>query len=176
MSILVFLWPHPPISFPAHSVGEFPVPLALAAFNLCRSMGGLSEGCEVIPHRGFNWHFGKSCPEPLFMRSMAIRMPSLENVRLDLCLYSCWVHFFFFFNLELREQFASLETNSLFLTSVANIYFPTSRGSSQPRDGTQVSHIAGRFFTSWATGKPEQFINYKYLLCLCCLEEIKSIR
>ena len=26
-----------------------------------------------------------------------------------------------------------------------------SRGSSQPRDGTQVSHIAGRFFTSWAT-------------------------
>ena len=29
-----------------------------------------------------------------------------------------------------------------------------SRGSSQPRDGTQVSRIAGRFFTSWATGKP----------------------
>ena len=29
-----------------------------------------------------------------------------------------------------------------------------SRGSSQPRDGNQVSHIAGKFFTSWATGKP----------------------
>ena len=28
---------------------------------------------------------------------------------------------------------------------------PFSRGSSQPRDGTQVSHIAGRFFTVWAT-------------------------
>ena len=28
---------------------------------------------------------------------------------------------------------------------------PFSRGSSQPRDRTQVSHIAGRFFTSWAT-------------------------
>ena len=28
---------------------------------------------------------------------------------------------------------------------------PFSRGSSQPRDQTQVSHIAGRFFTSWAT-------------------------
>ena len=25
------------------------------------------------------------------------------------------------------------------------------QGSSQPRDWTQVSHIAGRFFTSWAT-------------------------
>ena len=28
---------------------------------------------------------------------------------------------------------------------------PFSTGSSQPRDRTQVSHIAGRFFTSWAT-------------------------
>ena len=28
---------------------------------------------------------------------------------------------------------------------------PFSRGSSQPRDRTQVSHIAGRFFTIWAT-------------------------
>ena len=28
---------------------------------------------------------------------------------------------------------------------------PFSRGSSQSRDGTQVSGIAGRFFTSWAT-------------------------
>ena len=29
--------------------------------------------------------------------------------------------------------------------------FPSSRWSSQLRDQTQVSHIAGRFFTSWAT-------------------------
>ena len=28
---------------------------------------------------------------------------------------------------------------------------PFSRGASQPRDGMQVSHIAGRFFTNWAT-------------------------
>ena len=31
------------------------------------------------------------------------------------------------------------------------VAFPFSRGSSQPREQTQVSHIAGRFFTSWAT-------------------------
>ena len=31
------------------------------------------------------------------------------------------------------------------------IAVPFSRRSSQPRDQTQVSHIAGRFFTSWAT-------------------------
>ena len=31
------------------------------------------------------------------------------------------------------------------------VAFPFSRGSSQPRDQTQVSHIAGGFLTSWAT-------------------------
>ena len=31
------------------------------------------------------------------------------------------------------------------------VAFPFSRGSSQSRDQTQVSRIAGRFFTSWAT-------------------------
>ena len=31
------------------------------------------------------------------------------------------------------------------------VTFPFSRGSSQPLDWTQVSHIASRFFTSWAT-------------------------
>ena len=32
---------------------------------------------------------------------------------------------------------------------------PFSRESSQPRDWTQVSRIAGGFFTSWAQGKPK---------------------
>ena len=32
---------------------------------------------------------------------------------------------------------------------------PFSRGSSQPRDWTQVSYVAGGFFTSWAAGKPK---------------------
>ena len=31
------------------------------------------------------------------------------------------------------------------------VAFPFSRGSSQTRDQVQVSHIAGGFFTSWAT-------------------------
>ena len=35
--------------------------------------------------------------------------------------------------------------------------FPFSRGSSQPRDRTQVSRIAGRFFTSWATGEAREY-------------------
>ena len=31
------------------------------------------------------------------------------------------------------------------------VAMPSSRGSSQPRDWSQVSYIAGRFFTVWAT-------------------------
>ena len=31
------------------------------------------------------------------------------------------------------------------------------RGSSQPRDRTQVSHIAGEFFTSWATREVQEY-------------------
>ena len=36
------------------------------------------------------------------------------------------------------------------------VAFPFSRGSSQPRDQTQVSHIAGRFFTAEPQGKPKK--------------------
>ena len=37
------------------------------------------------------------------------------------------------------------------------VAFPFSRGSSQPRDQTQVSHIAGGFFTSWATMEAQKW-------------------
>ena len=37
--------------------------------------------------------------------------------------------------------------------------FPFSRGSSQLRDRTQGSHIAGRFFTIWATREALQYLN-----------------
>ena len=37
------------------------------------------------------------------------------------------------------------------------VTFSFSRGSSQPRDRTQVSHIAGRFFTSWATWEAQEY-------------------
>ena len=36
-----------------------------------------------------------------------------------------------------------------------------SRGSSQPRDQTQVSHIAGKHFTIWATREAQQGIKKK---------------
>ena len=41
---------------------------------------------------------------------------------------------------------------------------PFSRGSSQLRDWTQVSHIAGRFFTRWATREAQYVYIYA---CIC---------
>ena len=35
--------------------------------------------------------------------------------------------------------------------------FPFSRESSQPRDQTQVSHIVGTFFTSWAAREAPKY-------------------
>ena len=37
------------------------------------------------------------------------------------------------------------------------VAFTSSRGSSQPRDGTHVSCIPGGFFTVWATGEPPEW-------------------
>jgi len=37
------------------------------------------------------------------------------------------------------------------------VAFSFSRGSSQPRDQTQDSHIAGSFFTSWASKEGQEY-------------------
>ena len=41
------------------------------------------------------------------------------------------------------------------------VAFPFSRGSSQPRDWTQVSYIGGEFFISWAT-REAHFMAYRW--------------
>ena len=42
------------------------------------------------------------------------------------------------------------------------VAFPFSRGSSQPRDQTQVSFLAGRFFINWAYGeRHSKLVNVK---------------
>ena len=43
------------------------------------------------------------------------------------------------------------------------VAMPFSRGSSQPRDWTQVSWIAGRFFTIWATRETVYIKTYIFL-------------
>ena len=58
------------------------------------------------------------------------------------------------------------------------VAIPFSGGSSQPRDQTQISCIAGRFFIVWATGEavlkhPSILLSYKllssFVLSLCVL-------
>ena len=44
------------------------------------------------------------------------------------------------------------------------VAFPFSRGSSQPRDQTQVSHIAGGYFTSWATREAPQDSEVQFIM------------
>ena len=48
-------------------------------------------------------------------------------------------------------EWVAMNTGGRMLELVA---MPTYRGSSQPRDWTQVSHMAGRFPTIWALRKP----------------------
>ena len=38
-----------------------------------------------------------------------------------------------------------------------SVDFPFSRGSSQPRDRTQLSHVAGGFFTIWAAKEAQEY-------------------
>ena len=61
---------------------------------------------------------------------------------------------FFFFNLSVMSH--SLGPHGLYSPwnspgQNTGVEIPFSRGSSQPRDQTQVSYIAGRFLTNWAT-------------------------
>ena len=50
-----------------------------------------------------------------------------------------------------------------------------SRGSSRPRDRTQVSHIAGRRFTLWAISEA-LFFSYTFLkACMCTRENVTFI-
>ena len=65
-----------------------------------------------------------------------------------------------FRSIRSESESRSVMSDSLLLHGLYNpwkarilewVAFPFSRGSSQPRDWTQVSHIAGGFSTSWAT-------------------------
>ena len=46
------------------------------------------------------------------------------------------------------------------------VAFTFSRGSSQPRDRTQVSCIAGRFFTTWVTRETQECLNYRTIVLI----------
>ena len=54
---------------------------------------------------------------------------------------------------------------------------PFSKGSSQTRDQTQISHIAGKFFPSWATREVQNWKgNGKPVHCSCLENTMNSIK
>ena len=64
-------------------------------------------------------------------------------------------------SLSCAQPFVTHRTISVHVILQARILewvtFPFFRGSSQPRDRTQVSRIAGGFFTSWATREAQEY-------------------
>ena len=54
------------------------------------------------------------------------------------------------------------------------VAIPFSRGSSQPRDWTQVSHIAGGFLTSWATREAQEYWANRGVGAFCTTREVKE--
>ena len=94
----------------------------------------------------------KSCltlAENMPSTSLFVILSNLSNLCLGLPLY-------------LESESCSIVSSSLWPHGIYSpwnspgqilewVAFPFSRGSSQPRDQTQVSHIAGGFFTSWVT-------------------------
>ena len=60
----------------------------------------------------------------------------------------CQVLFSFY---QVYLQSSLKEARILQARILEGVAVPFSRGSSQPRDRTQVSQTAGGFFTSWAT-------------------------
>ena len=57
------------------------------------------------------------------------------------------------------------------------VAIPFSRGSSQPRDWTWVSCIAGRFFTIWATREAQALGELRIFACFvqCCILSVHHI-
>ena len=58
--------------------------------------------------------------------------------------------FFFFF---IFTEFSQIPTSFCYFS----VSSPFCRGFSQPRDQTEVSHIAGGFFTSWTTREAQEY-------------------
>ena len=54
------------------------------------------------------------------------------------------------------------------------VAIPFSRGSSQPRDRTQVSRIAGGFLTSWATREAQEHWANRGVGAFCTAGEVKE--
>ena len=59
--------------------------------------------------------------------------------------------------MKVAQLCQTLRSHGLLAKILEWVAFPFSMGSSQPRDWTQVSHIADRFFASWAIREDQEY-------------------
>ena len=109
----------------------------------------LSYGVDIL-----NSNFTCSLSQSIQFDFSSVQFPFI-------CFFFFFSVMFLFFHCKTMSEWKLLSHVWLFMTLwiikstvfqariLQWVAFPFSKGSSQPGDRTQVSHIAGRFFTSW---------------------------
>ena len=87
-----------------------------------------------------------------------------QQILLHVCVYELLSRVWLFATPWTVAHQASLSMGFSRQRILEGIAVPFSRGTSQPKDRTLVSCIAGRFFTIWATGKSVCFTMFLHLL------------
>ena len=103
-----------------------------------------TNGCKPKSWPEECWHMTTS-------RRLSIFWSVMKNGWLKLVEPWAWA--------ESENESCSVMSNSLWLQVriLEWVAFPFSRGSSQPGNWTQVSRTAGRFSTTWATRKAQEY-------------------
>ena len=99
-------------------------------------VGGRHKSTHNVHY--WNWQFSFSKP------------PNPDSLCVHVRVLSCVILGQLFATLWTVAHQASLSLGMLQARILEWVAVPSSRGSSQPRDRTQVSHTVGGFFTSWA--------------------------
>ena len=109
-----------------------------------------------------------------YMLFFSVWLISLSIMPSSSICYHKWQYFIHIYGWKWKSESRSVVSDSLWPHELYIYYsvhgilqvrilewvaFPFSRGSSQTRNQTQISHIAGRFFTSWATRKAQEYWN-----------------
>ena len=134
---LGFIWPSFPNQWNSSGTRN---PKASFSSLSCREQGFQEQGCSKTFMGAFSaFLFSVTLPPQKMIKITAYDCFRISEVKVSqLCLTLC--------------DPIDYTVHGVFQARILEwVAIPFSRGSSQSRDRTQVSHIAGGFFTSWAT-------------------------
>ena len=107
---------------------------------------------KIFPRLGTEWIFVKSHTCQIYEMSLQFLLTSSDSAfSLTPKPSDGPEHIEILSNIKVKVKVAQSYPTLLQARILEWVAFPFSRGSSQPRDKTQVFHITGGFFTSWAT-------------------------